>query len=171
MLVGGAGQIKLTKDGAVLLKEMQIQHPTAMLIARTATAQDEITGDGTTSVVLLTGEMLKCAERYVSEGMHPRVIAEGYDLARDHALEILDKVKVDIDKANPDRELLCSVARTALRRAAKESEIPNFKGSYLGRFPLFSADFWTSDHLSERSRSMDAFSGTRARGTLTLKRR
>ncbi|KAH8098831.1 hypothetical protein JL720_1800 [Aureococcus anophagefferens] len=115
MLVGGAGQIKLTKDGAVLLKEMQIQHPTAMLIARTATAQDEITGDGTTSVVLLTGEMLKCAERYVSEGMHPRVIAEGYDLARDHALEILDKVKVDIDKANPDRELLCSVARTALR--------------------------------------------------------
>ena len=115
MLVGGAGQIKLTKDGAVLLKEMQIQHPTAMLIARTATAQDEITGDGTTSVVLLTGEMLKCAERYVSEGMHPRVIAEGYDLARDHALEILDRVKVDIDRAKPDRELLSSVARTALR--------------------------------------------------------
>ena len=56
-------------------------------------------------------------------------------------------------------------------RAGKESEIPNFKGSDLGRFPLVSADFWTSDHLSERSRSMDAFSGTRARGTLTLKRR
>ena len=56
-------------------------------------------------------------------------------------------------------------------RAAQESEIPNFKGSYLGHFPLVSADFWTSDHLSERSRSVDAFSGTRARGTLTLKRR
>ena len=56
-------------------------------------------------------------------------------------------------------------------RAAKESEIPNFKGSYLGRFSLVSADFWTSDHLSERSRSVDAFCGTRARGTLTLKRR
>ena len=56
-------------------------------------------------------------------------------------------------------------------RAAKESEIPNFKGSYLGRFPLVSADFWTSDHLSERPRSVDAFPGTRARGTLTLKRR
>ena len=55
-------------------------------------------------------------------------------------------------------------------RAAKESEIPNFKGSFLGRFPLVLADFWTSDHLSERSRSVDAFSGTRARGTLTLKR-
>ena len=57
------------------------------------------------------------------------------------------------------------------QRAAKESEIPNFKGSYLGRFPLVLADFWTSDHLSERPRSVDAFPGTRARGTLTLKRR
>ena len=56
-------------------------------------------------------------------------------------------------------------------RAAKESEIPNFKGSDLGHFPLVSADSWTSDRLSERSRSVDAFSGTRARGTLTLKRR
>jgi len=48
-------------------------------------------------------------------------------------------------------------------RAAKESEIPNFKGSYLGRFPLVSANFWTSDHLSERSRSVDAFFSERAR--------
>jgi hypothetical protein len=56
-------------------------------------------------------------------------------------------------------------------RAGQESEIPNFKGSSLGRFPLVSADFWTSDHLSERSRSVDVFLVTRARGTLTLKRR
>ena len=85
------------------------------MIARTATAQDEITGDGTTSVVLLTGELLKCAERYVGEGMHPRVIAEGYDLARDKALEILDACAVGVDAKNPPRELLQSVARTALR--------------------------------------------------------
>jgi hypothetical protein len=56
-------------------------------------------------------------------------------------------------------------------RAGQESEIPNFKGSYLGRLPLVSADFWTSDHLLERSRSVDAFSGAHARGTFTLKRR
>ena len=89
------------------------------MIARTATAQDEITGDGTTSVVLLTGELLKCAERYVGEGMHPRVIAEGYDLARDKALEVLDDVAVPVDLKNPDRELLQSVARTALRTKLK----------------------------------------------------
>ena len=56
-------------------------------------------------------------------------------------------------------------------RAAQESEIPNFKGSDLGHFPLVSPDFWTSDHLSERSRRVDVFLVTRARGTLTLKRR
>jgi patatin-like phospholipase/acyl hydrolase len=55
-------------------------------------------------------------------------------------------------------------------RAAQESEFPNFKGSDLGHFPLVSADFWTSDYLSERSRSVDVFTVTRARGTLTLKR-
>ena len=64
-----------------------------------------------------------------------------------------------------------AAARDVSDRAGQESEIPNFKGSYLGRFPLVSADFWTSDHLSERSRSVGAYFGTRARGTLTLKRR
>ena len=68
--LSSAGQIKITKDG----KEMQIQHPTAMLIARTATAQDDITGDGTTSAVLLCGELMKQAERYYMEGLHPRVV-------------------------------------------------------------------------------------------------
>jgi hypothetical protein len=61
--------------------------------------------------------------------------------------------------------------RGAFARAAKGCETPNFRGSDLGQFPLVSADFWTSDHLSERSRSVDVFSVTRARGTLTLKRR
>ena len=55
--------------------------------------------------------------------------------------------------------------------AGKERDAPDFQGSSLGRFPLVSADFWTSDHLPERSRSVGAVSETRARGTLTLKRR
>ena len=67
--------------------------------------------------------------------------------------------------------VLRACVEDALYGAGKESDIPNFKGSSLGRFPLVSADFWTSDHLSERSRSVDAFSGTRARGTLALQRR
>jgi T-complex protein 1 subunit zeta len=59
-----------------------------VMIARAATAQDEITGDGTTSVVLLVGELLKQADRYISEGLHPRVIADGYDIAKTEALKV-----------------------------------------------------------------------------------
>ena len=79
---------------------------------------------------------------------------------------------VDVDDARHLVQDLCGAyPLKVLARAGKESEIPNFKGSSLGRFPLVSADFWTSDHLSEWSRSMVAFFGTRARVTLTLKRR
>ncbi|KAH9825862.1 T-complex protein 1 subunit zeta [Teratosphaeria destructans] len=111
MLVDGAGGIKLTKDGSVLLKEMQIQNPTAVMIARAATAQDDICGDGTTSVVLLVGELLKQADRYITEGLHPRVITDGYELAKNEALKFLDEFKLEKDV---DRELLLSVARTSL---------------------------------------------------------
>jgi T-complex protein 1 subunit zeta len=113
MLVGGAGQIKLTKDGNTLLHEMQIQHPTAALIARTATAQDDITGDGTTACVIFTGELLKQAERFLAEGLHPRIVADGFDLAKARAIEFLDTFKVDVDTS--DRELMIDVARTSLR--------------------------------------------------------
>ncbi len=88
MLVDGSGQIKMTKDGKVLLSEMQIQNPTAAMIARTAVAQDDQVGDGTTSVVLLVGELLKQADRYISEGVHPTVIGEGFDLAKKEALSV-----------------------------------------------------------------------------------
>ena len=58
------------------------------MIARAATAQDDITGDGTTSVVLMVGELLKQAERYISEGLHPRIITDGYEIAKAEALKV-----------------------------------------------------------------------------------
>jgi len=118
MLVGGAMQIKLTKDGYVLLSEMQIQHPTAGLIARTASAQDSITGDGTTSTVLLTGEIMRQCERYVAEGLHPRALLDGLDLAAEETLAFLDKIKEshELDeKEEFTRDQLIQVAQTSLR--------------------------------------------------------
>ncbi|OCT95087.1 T-complex protein 1 subunit zeta [Xenopus laevis] len=112
MLVSGAGDIKLTKDGNVLLHEMQIQHPTASLIAKVATAQDDITGDGTTSNVLIIGELLKQADLYISEGLHPRIVTEGFEAAKAKALEVLEEIKVSKEM---DRETLINVARTSLR--------------------------------------------------------
>ena len=70
------------------MREMQIQNPTAVMIARAATAQDDICGDGTTSVVLLVGELLKQADRYISEGLHPRIITDGYEIAKTEALKV-----------------------------------------------------------------------------------
>lgn len=96
MLVSGAGDIKITKDGNVLLHEMQIQHPTASLIARASTAQDDVTGDGTTSTVLLIGEFLKQAELYITEGLHPRIVTEGFEDAKKIALETLESMKINI---------------------------------------------------------------------------
>ncbi|KAI8810366.1 chaperonin Cpn60/TCP-1 family [Cladochytrium replicatum] len=117
MLVGGAGDIKLTKDGKVLLSEMQIQNPTAAMIARAATAQDDVTGDGTTSNVLMIGELLKQAQRYLAEGVHPRVLTEGFELAKKESLLFLEEFK---SKKAVDRELLLNVARTSLRTKVRE---------------------------------------------------
>ncbi|XP_053692850.1 T-complex protein 1 subunit zeta [Sabethes cyaneus] len=112
MLVSGAGDIKITKDGNVLLHEMQIQHPTASLIARASTAQDDMTGDGTTSTVLIIGELLKQADMYIADGLHPRILAEGFDQARAQALQILDEMACPIEV---NRESLLNIARTSLR--------------------------------------------------------
>jgi len=111
MLVGGAGQVKLTKDGNVLLREMQIQHPTAAMIARAATAQDEMVGDGTTSNVLFIGELLRQAERCIGDGIHPRVVVEGFDIARSFVQRFLEEFKQTV---TVDRELLVNMARTSL---------------------------------------------------------
>lgn len=102
----------------MLLREMQIQNPTAVMIARTAVAQDDITGDGTTSTVIFIGELMKQAERYLSDGVHPRIIAEGYEVSKRAVLDFLEtyKEKIDID----DREMLRCVARTALRTKLRE---------------------------------------------------
>ena len=113
MLVGGAGDIKLTKDGNILLREMQIQNPTAVMIARCAVAQDDVTGDGTTSCVLLIGELMKQAERHLGEGVHARVIAQGYETAGKATIEFLKGFKTTI--AEPDKELFTCVARCSLR--------------------------------------------------------
>lgn len=112
LLVDGSGNLKLTKDGKVLLNEMQIQHPTAVMIARAATAQDEITGDGTSTVVLLVGEFLKQSERYITEGIHPRIIVDGFEMAKEQSLKYLDDYKTL--KTEFDREFLLQISKTSL---------------------------------------------------------
>lgn len=110
MLVSGSGDIKLTKDGSVLLREMHIQHPTASLIARSATSQDDMTGDGTTSIVVLIGELLKQSQQYLNEGVHPRALVDGFEAAKACALRFLDAYKAQRSSAD-----YLAVAQTGLR--------------------------------------------------------
>lgn len=112
MLVGGGGQIKLTKDGNVLLNEMHIQHPTASMIARCSTAQDDIVGDGTTSNVLFIGELLRQAQKLIFEGVHPRIITKGYELAKKFSLDFLEKFKISEKMDN--KLILKNIAQTSL---------------------------------------------------------
>ena len=78
------------------------------------TKKDDVTGDGTTSTVLLCGELLKQADRYASEGLHPRIITDGYDIARDAALKFLDEFKVSSETIK-NRELLTCITATSLK--------------------------------------------------------
>lgn len=119
MLVSGAGDIKITKDGKVLLDEMQIQNPTSSMIARAATAQDDVCGDGTTSTVLLIGELLKKAEQLLIEGLHPRIIVDGFDRAKDELMKWIETQKI-VTGTGTDRELLVSVARCSLLTKLQE---------------------------------------------------
>lgn len=91
---------------------MHIKHPTGIMIAKASTAQDDVTGDGTTSTVLLIGELLKQADIYLSEGLHPRLITEGFELAREKALSVLESMKIPIE---PTKEALSEVANTSLK--------------------------------------------------------
>merc|ERR1712179_161663 len=81
--------------------------------ARASTAQDDVTGDGTTSTVLLIGEFLKQAEMYIGEGLHPRVVTEGFEEAKKIALEVLENMKIDITE-DEKKNVLTKIAETSL---------------------------------------------------------
>ena len=91
---------------------MAFQNPIASIIGKMATAQDDQTGDGTTSNIIVIGELMKKAQDCINDGVHPRIVTEGYQLASKKALEILDDVSISTEN---NREMLLNVARTALQ--------------------------------------------------------
>ena len=112
MLIDSLGDVTVSNDGATILDEMDVQHPVAKLLVEVAKAQDDEVGDGTTTAVVLAGELLKEAENLLLKNIHPTVIVSGYKEALEKADEILRNIaiKVDID----DVETLKKVAATAM---------------------------------------------------------
>ncbi len=112
MLVDSFGDVTVTNDGRTILDEMDIQHPAAKMLVEVAKTQDKEAGDGTTSSVIVAGELLNRAEELIDKNIHPTIIIEGYKLAAEKALETLDKIAIPIDLNKPD--YLKKVAVTAM---------------------------------------------------------
>jgi len=112
MLVDSMGDVVITNDGVTILKEIDVEHPAAKMIVEVAKTQDEECGDGTTTAVILAGELLKKAESLIEQNVHPTVISGGYRMAATKAKEILDNVAVKVTPE--DKEMLMDIARTAM---------------------------------------------------------
>jgi thermosome len=112
MLVSTIGDVTITNDGATILKELDVQHPAAKMLVEVAKTQDNEVGDGTTTVSVLAGELLDKAEGLIDQNIHPTLIVDGYKKAADKAIEILDKIAIDV-KEN-DYDTLRKIAMTAM---------------------------------------------------------
>ena len=116
MLIDSLGDITITNDGAAILEEVEVEHPAAKMIVEVAKTQDDMVGDGTTTAVVLAGELLRRAEDLLDQNIHPTVIVSGYRKASKMAVDTLSKLgnPVDIN----DRETLRKLALTSMASKA-----------------------------------------------------
>ena len=112
MLVDSMGDVVITNDGVTILKEIDVEHPAAKMLVEVAKTQDEECGDGTTTAVILTGELLKKSIDLIDANVHPTIITAGYRMAANKAMEVLDSVAVKVEPK--DRETLMKIAKTAM---------------------------------------------------------
>ena len=112
MLVDSMGNVVVTNDGATILKEIDVEHPAAKMIVEVAKSQDEECGDGTTTAVIFTGELLKRASDLLDQNVHPTVISRGYKLASEKSIEFLKKNAIPINKH--DKITLQKIAITSM---------------------------------------------------------
>jgi len=123
MLVDSMGDVVITNDGVTILKEIDVEHPGAKMLVEVAKTQDEECGDGTTTAVILAGELLKNAEALIEQNVHPTVINTGYRMAAEKAIEVLGKAAIGVSLN--DNETLKIVAMTSMssKSASMSKEI------------------------------------------------
>jgi len=119
MIVDSMGDITITNDGVTILEEMQVEHPAAKMIVEVAKTQEAEVGDGTTTAVIIAGELLHRAEELLDQNVHPTVIAKGYRLAEEKAQEILNEIAENVSEK--DDSVLRKIAGTALTGKGAES--------------------------------------------------
>jgi len=112
MLVDGFGDVTISNDGATILDELDVQHPAGKMMVEVAKTQDDEVGDGTTTAVVLAGELLTKAQALMDKDVHPTVIVDGYQAAGEKALDFLRKMAIKVNQT--DKVLLRKIARVAL---------------------------------------------------------
>jgi len=121
MLVDSMGDIVITNDGATILKELDIEHPAAKMVVEVAKTQDNECGDGTTSAVVIAGELLKKSESLIEQNVHPTVISNGFRLAAHESVKILKTIGIEISPM--DKKSLKLIASTAMTGKGVGSEL------------------------------------------------
>jgi thermosome len=119
MLVDSGGSVVVTNDGVTILKEMDIDHPAANMIVEVSETQEEEVGDGTTSAVVVAGELLDQAEELLDQDIHATTLAQGYRQAAEKAKEILDEEAIEVSA--DDRDTLVEIAETAMTGKGAEN--------------------------------------------------
>jgi len=122
MLVSGIGDIVITNDGATIMKELDVQHPAAKMLVEVAKTQDNEVGDGTTTAVILAGQLLSKAEKLLDLEVHPTVIVDGYKKAADRASDFLNKIAVAVDPKDEERLRQVAATSMATKDIAAEKE-------------------------------------------------
>src|SRR3990170_2864428 len=112
MLVDSLGDVTITNDGVTILKEIDVEHPAAKMLVEVAKTQDAEVGDGTTSAVIIAGELLKQAEDLIEQEVHPTILVSGYRMAAAEAIRALDRIAFPVKR--DDLKTLKSIAATAM---------------------------------------------------------
>jgi thermosome len=122
MLVDSFGDVTITSDGRTILDEMDIQHPAAKMLVEVAKTQDNEAGDGTTSAVIIAGELLNKAEELIDKNIHPTIIIDGYKKAAERALETLEKIAIPVDLKTPEYLKKAAITSMASKLVAEYKE-------------------------------------------------
>ncbi|NHN43496.1 thermosome subunit [Halorubellus sp. JP-L1] len=119
MLVDSSGEVVVTNDGVTILKQMDIEHPAANMVVEVSETQEDEVGDGTTSAVVVAGELLKKAEDLLDQDIHATTLAQGYRQAAEQAKDVLEDAAIEVSP--DDRETLKQIAATAMTGKGAES--------------------------------------------------
>jgi len=119
MLVDDLGDITITNDGATIVDEMNVEHPAAKMVVEVAKTQDDEVGDGTTTAVVLTGELMNQAEKLLEQGIHSTIIARGYRMAAEKTHKVLSEIGTKVSLT--DSKLLEEIAVTAMTGKGAEA--------------------------------------------------